>query len=75
MQVYTNKNGSDTISIQLALVYCRIFGQDFIFLGSFVSVSLMVLGDISAHVDEYPLLGQQLVRIYDCCKLAWIHWF
>jgi len=69
MHVYTNKNSSDAISIQLALLYCRIFGQDFRFLSSFVSVILMVLGD-SVHVDEYPLSGQQLVQIYNCCKLG-----
>lgn len=64
------KNGGDAISIQLALVYSRISGQDFRFLRSFVSVRLLVLGDISVHADEYPLSGQQLVRIYDCCKLG-----
>lgn len=59
------KISSDTIRIQLALVYCRIFGQDFRFSSRFVSARLMVLGDIGVHVDEYPSLGQQLVRIYN----------
>lgn len=51
MHVSTNKNGNDVISIQPALVYCRIFGQDFIFLHSFVSVRLVVHGDIDVHID------------------------
>lgn len=58
------KSNSDAISIQLALVYCRIFGQDFRFFSRFLSLRPMVLGDITVHVDKYPLSGQQLVRIY-----------
>lgn len=69
--MYTSiKNGSDSISIQLVLVYCKMFSQDFRYLSNFVSVRLMVLGGISVQVDKYPLLGQQLVRVYDCCKMG-----
>lgn len=56
---------SDAISIQLALGYCRTFGEDFRFISSFVSVRLTFLAGISVYVDEYPLSGEQLVRIYD----------
>lgn len=51
MHVSTNKNGNDVISIQPALVYCRIFDQDFIFLSSCVPGKLVVLGDINVHID------------------------
>lgn len=51
MHVSTNKNGNDVISIQPPLVYCIIFGQDFVFRHSFVSVRLVVLDDISVYID------------------------
>lgn len=51
MHVSTNKSGNGVISIQRALVYCRIFGQDFSFLSSFMSVRLAVLGNINVHID------------------------
>lgn len=69
--MYTSiKTGSDSISIQLVLVYCKMFSQDFRYLSNFVSVRLMVLGGISVQVGKYPLLGPQLVRVYDCCKMG-----